>query len=145
MGRFASFQLLRLIPKKTLPTLNEEQRVLDLYQTFKSQLLRWGVPEQSKLFEDYFANAIKDHRKASELYWEIVARHPSWTLARVLSRLIKRIDEVDEEEVAREFERLVQGNKESITSFSDRFTEAANAYRIFFELTEKQELDKVYH
>ena len=119
---------MRLIPKKTLPTLNEEQRVLDLYQTFKSQLLRWGVPEQSKLFEDYFANARMDHRKASELYWEIVTRHPSWNLAR---------DEVDEEEVARELERLVQGNKESLTSFSDRFTEAANAYRIFFELTEK--------
>ena len=94
------------LPKKTLPTLNEEQHVLDFYQTFKSQLLRWRVPEQSKLF-----------------YWEIVTGHPSWTLARVLSRLIKRIDEVDEDEVAREFERLVQGNKESTTSFSDRFTE----------------------
>ena len=46
------------LPKKTFPTLNEEQRVLDLYQTFKSQLLRWGVPERSKLFEDYFANCL---------------------------------------------------------------------------------------
>jgi hypothetical protein len=36
----------------------------------------------------------------------------------------------------------VQGNKESISSFFDRFNEAANTYRIFFELTEKQEMDK---
>jgi hypothetical protein len=35
-----------------------------------------------------------------------------------------------------------KGNRESITSFCDRFTEAANAYRIFFELTEKQEMVK---
>jgi hypothetical protein len=46
------------LPKKTLPILNEEQRVLDFYQTLKSQVLRWGVPERSKLFEDYFNNAI---------------------------------------------------------------------------------------
>jgi hypothetical protein len=89
-----------------------------------------------------FANAIKNYRKASELNWEIVTRHPSWSLARVLPRLIKRIDEVDEEEIARKFERLMQGNNDSITSFCDRFNEAANAYRILFELPEKQEMDK---
>jgi len=91
---------------------------------------------------ELFTNAIKDHRKASERYWEIVTRDPSWSLARVLLLLIKRIGEVDEEEIAREFEKLVQGNKESITSLFDRFTEGENAYRIFFELTEKQEMDK---
>jgi len=130
-----------LLPKKTLQTLNEEQRMFDFYQTFKSKLLRWGVLERSKLFENCFANAIKDHRKASELYWEIVTRHQIWSAARVLSRLIKRIDDLDEEETAREFERLAQGNKESIMSFRDHFTEAANAYRIFFQLTEKQEMN----
>jgi len=48
--------------------------VLNFYQTFKSQHLRWEVPEDCKLFEDYFGNAIKDHRKASKLYFEIVTR-----------------------------------------------------------------------
>jgi len=96
--------------------------LLDFYQTFKSQLLRWGVPERSKFFEDYLANAFQDHRKASELYWEIVTRHPSWSLARVLPHLIKRIDEVDEGKIAGEFEKLLQGNKESITNFCHRFT-----------------------
>jgi len=62
-------------------------------------------------------------------------------LPRALPRLIKRIDEVDEDELAREFERLVQGNKESITSFHDHFSEDSNAFRIFFELTEKQEME----
>jgi len=70
------------------------------------------VPERSKIFEDYFANGLKDHRNESELYWEIVSRHPSWSLARVLPRLNMRIDEVDAEEIAREFESLVQGKKE---------------------------------
>jgi len=36
----------------------------------------------------------------------------------------------------------MQGNNDSITSFCDRFNEAANAYRILFELPEKQEMDK---
>jgi len=90
------------VPKKALPTLNEAQRALDFYQTFKSQVLRWRVSERSKLFEKYFSNAIQDHAKARELYSEIVSRHPSWSLVRVLP-LIKRINHVDEEEIAREF------------------------------------------
>jgi hypothetical protein len=52
-----------------------------------------------------------------------VTRHPTWPLPKVLSRLIKKIDEVDEEEIARDFKRLVQGNKESVTSFNERFIE----------------------
>jgi len=46
---------------------SKKQRVLDFYQTFNSQLLRWGVPEPSKLFVDYFSNAINDQGKASDL------------------------------------------------------------------------------
>jgi len=41
---------------------------------------------------------------------------------------------------AREFEGLVQGNKEGITSFSDCFSVASNAYKILKKLTENQEL-----
>jgi len=41
---------------------------------------------------------------------------------------------------AREFEGLVQGNKEGITSFKDCFSVASNAYKILKKLTENQEL-----
>jgi len=78
----------------------------------------------------------------SEEYWRLVTRHPTWPLPKVLSRLIKKIDGVDEEEIARDFERLVQCNKESVTSFNERFIEASNAYKIFYDLTEEKELVK---
>jgi hypothetical protein len=80
--------------------------------------------------------------KASEEYWRLVTRRPTWPLPKVLSRLIKKIDEVDEEEIARDFKRLVQGNKESVTSFNERFIEASNAYKIFCDLTQEEELVK---
>ena len=71
-----------------------------------------------------------------------MTRHPTWPLPKVLSRLIKKIDGVDEEEIARDFESLVQGNKESVTSFNERFIEASNAYKIFYDLIEEEELVK---
>jgi len=71
-----------------------------------------------------------------------VTRHPTWPLPKILSRLIKKIDGVDEEKIARDFERLVQGNNESVTSFNERFIEASNAYKIFYDLTEEEELVK---
>jgi len=82
--------------------------VLDFYQTFKSQLLRWGVPKDIKLFEDYFTTAVKDQSKARFLCWQIVIGNPSYLLAKVLLP-IKSIQEVDEEEIAREFGWVVQG------------------------------------
>ena len=63
-------------------------------------------------------------------------------LPEVLSRLIEKIDGVDEERIARDFERLLQGNKESVTSFNERFIEASKAYKIFYDLTEEEELVK---
>ena len=126
----------KYVPKKTLLSVNEEKRVLDFYHTLKCDVLRWEVLERSKPFEDYLANGTKDDRKECELYCEVVTRHPSWSLG--IPRLIKR---TEKQEISREFERLVQGNKETITSFFDCFTEATCAYRIFFERTEKQEMN----
>ena len=56
---------------------------------------------------------------------------------------MKRVDEIDTVEIAREFERLVQGNKQSITSFIHRFFEDADAYKIFYEWTENQDFNKL--
>jgi len=83
--------------------------VLDFYQTFKSQLLRWGVPKDIKLFEDYFTTAVKDQPKARFLCWQIVIGNTSYLLAKVLLLPMKSIQKVDEEEIARKFGWVVQG------------------------------------
>jgi hypothetical protein len=95
-------------------------------------------PRAEHALGEYFLNAIKEHQKATKLYCETVTRHPSWSRGRVLPPVFNKIEE---EEIAREFERLVHGHEDS-TSSCDHFTEATNAYRIFFELTEKQKIDR---
>ena len=57
---------------------------------YNSQLLRWVVPERSKLFEDYFANTIQNRRKVA---------------SKVSPRLIKKINRLDEEEIPGESEK----------------------------------------
>ena len=43
------------LPKKKLPLLQEDQRLLDFYITFKCQLIKWGVNERISDQASYLA------------------------------------------------------------------------------------------
>ena len=48
--------------------------------------------------------------------------------------MTKNTDGVDDEEISRNLQDLVQSNKESITSFNKRFSGVLKAYQIFYRL-----------
>lgn len=129
------------LAKKTVPVIGKDERMIQFYMTFKQQVESWGVKEDSRLFREYFETAIQNNSRAKSEYWNIRARHADWPMHKVSMWMIKRLDKIEEEEVRRNFERLIQGVSEPVSSFIERFSEVLEPYKLFHSFEKNTLLD----
>jgi hypothetical protein len=128
------------LAKKTVPEMAKDEKFFTFYRNFKLQVQSWNIPEDSSLFREYFEMAIQKNALAKSEYWSIRSRHPKWKMLDISAWMVKRIDNVNPEEIKKSYDRLCQGAQESITSFLERYQESAYAYSMFFELSESESL-----
>jgi hypothetical protein len=101
-------------PRKVLPTLGPKEQLCSFYVTFKGLMKSWGVDESSSLFREYFESSIMNNVEVKDMYWNVMRRHPTWKLDKVIPWLIEVVDKVYSEDVTRDFDRLCQGVSESV-------------------------------
>jgi hypothetical protein len=126
------------LAKKTVPELGKDEQFFSFYRNFKLQIESWVVKENSSLFKEYFEVAIQKNPQAKSEYWSIRARHPEWKMGRISAWMVKRLDKVNPEEIKKNFDRLCQGAHECVTAFLERYQDSAEAYRMFYALSESR-------
>jgi hypothetical protein len=106
---------------------------------FRSQaVLSWKISEDSPEFISFFESAIQDDKELRKAYMNLKERHKDWTFKEIIFSLIDSIDGIRKTDFTYSFGKLAQGVKESISSFASRFLDAAEAYRVFAKLSERE-------
>jgi len=120
--------------------LKEGERVLDFWSSFCEQMLDWDIKLGSALAREYFESAIAEKHEVRNTYAGIKRRHPEWSLEAQVVWLIKMIDHFEEEQVVRDWNRLIQGKNEPVMKFFGRYEKALATSKLYEGLTYEQEL-----
>ena len=127
-------------PRKVLVKLKEGERVLDSWSSFCEQMLDWEINLGSGLAREYFESTIAEKHEVRNTYAGIKLRHPEWSLEARVAWLIKMIDHFEEEQVERDWNRLIQGKTELVMKFFGRYEKSLATYNHYEGLTYEQEL-----
>ena len=103
-------------------------------------MLDWDIKLGSALAREYFESAIAEKHEVRNTYAGIKRRHPEWSLEAQVVWLIKMIDHFEEEQVVRDWNRLIQGKNEPVMKFFGRYEKALATYKLYEGLTYEQEL-----
>jgi hypothetical protein len=103
-------------------------------------MLDWDLKLGSTLAREYFESAIAEKHEVRNTYAGIKRRHPEWSLEAQVVWLIKTIDHFEEEQVVRDWNRLIQGKTEPVMKFFGRYEKALATYKLYEGLTYEQEL-----
>lgn len=72
---------------------------------FKQTIESWDVTEDSKLILEYFESTVQSHAKAYTEYWNLNALYTAWSMKKVARWMVKKLENVEPEEVWKNFER----------------------------------------
>jgi hypothetical protein len=103
-------------------------------------MLDWDIELGSALAKEYFESAIAEKHEVRNTYAGIKRRHPVRSLEAQVVWLIKMIDHFEEEQVVRDWNRLIQGKTEPVMKFFGRCEKALSTYKLYEGLTYEQEL-----
>ena len=84
-------------------------------------MLDWDIKLGSALAREYFESAIAEKHEVRNTYTRIKRRHPEWSQEAQVVWLIKMIDLFEEEQVVRDWNRLIQGKTEPVMKFFGRY------------------------